>query len=104
MRFIEGHVMFQIRGQNEPTHELPFATAKAHMCAHVMGNIGKQGCPLSGDGGRGCMQGCAQPLINIGVRCLSWQNSALTPKFDIFLIIITACVKDSIQTWEYLKL
>ena len=71
MWFIEGHVMFQIRGgQNEPTHELPFATAKAHMCAHVMGNIGKQGCPLSGDGGRGCMQGCAQPLINIGVRSL----------------------------------
>ena len=53
--FIEGHVMFQIRGQqNEPTHELPFATAKAHMWAHVkrlMGNIGKQGCPLSGGWG-----------------------------------------------------
>ena len=85
MWFIEGHVMFQIRGgQNEPTHELPFATAKAHMWAHVMGNIGKQGCPLSGDGGRGCMQGCAQPLINIGVRCLSWQNSALTPSLTSF--------------------
>ena len=35
MRFIEGHVMFQIRGQNEPTHELQIATAKAHMWAHV---------------------------------------------------------------------
>ena len=56
MWFIEGHVMFQIRGQqNEPTHELPFATTKAHMWAHVkgrlMGNLGKQGCPLSGGWG-----------------------------------------------------
>ena len=35
--FIEGHVTFQIRGQeNEPTHELPFATAKAHMWAQSM--------------------------------------------------------------------
>ena len=35
--FIEGHVTFQIRGhENEPTHELPFATAKAHMWAQSL--------------------------------------------------------------------
>ena len=35
--FIEGHVMLPIRGQeNEPTHEPPFATAKAHMWAAHM--------------------------------------------------------------------
>ena len=50
------------------------------------------------------MQGCAQPLINIGVRCLSWQNSALTPKFDIFLFIITACVKDTILTRKAVRI
>ena len=67
MRFIEGHVMFQIRGQSEPTHELQIATAKAHMWAHMkgaeMGNIGKQGCLLSRKG-RGCTQGWAPQTVN----------------------------------------
>ena len=65
--FIEGHVTFQIRGQENEGHMNCRLQPPKRTCGHMyvkrlMGNIGKQGrCPLSEEvGGRGSMQGWAQ--------------------------------------------
>ena len=47
--------------------------------------LANRGVPCQEDGGRGCMQGWAQPLINIGVRCLCKILHSL-PRFDVLVV------------------